>query len=169
MKKNVLIPTLVVLALIGGGWYYFSHKSPEIETPKEQASDTAPETTNTPAAGVMETGEIPADTTSTGTGAAVDVTATVGVKTFTITGSNFSFTPKTLSIKKGDHVKITFVNSNGTHNLKIDAFSVATPMIGSGESATVEFVASKAGSFEYYCSVGNHRAMGMVGTLTVTE
>ena len=33
----------------------------------------------------------------------------------------------------------------------------------------LEFTADKAGSFEYYCSVGEHKAMGMVGTLKVEE
>jgi plastocyanin len=28
-------------------------------------------------------------------------------------------------------------------------------------------VADKNGSYEYYCSVGNHRASGMVGVITV--
>jgi uncharacterized cupredoxin-like copper-binding protein len=31
----------------------------------------------------------------------------------------------------------------------------------------VQFVADKTGTFEFYCSVGNHRQMGMVGTLVV--
>jgi hypothetical protein len=39
--------------------------------------------------------------------------------------------------------------------------------VGAGASDVVEFTADKAGTFEYYCSVGNHRAMGMKGTLTV--
>ena len=34
-------------------------------------------------------------------------------------------------------------------------------------SAEVEFVASIAGTFEYYCSVGEHRAKGMKGNLIV--
>src|SRR3990167_9256749 len=36
-----------------------------------------------------------------------------------------------------------------------------------GQSASVEFTADKAGGFEYYCSVGTHRAMGMVGAFIV--
>ena len=92
---------------------------------------------------------------------------TPSVKTFTVTGSNFSFVPNTLSVNKGDTVKITFKNSGGMHNFKIDEFGVATEQLESGDSTTVQFVADKTGTFQYYCSVATHRAMGMWGTLTV--
>ena len=38
-------------------------------------------------------------------------------------------------------------------------------MVRGNDSVTV--VSDKTGSFEYYCSVGTHRQMGMKGTLTV--
>lgn len=99
-----------------------------------------------------------------------DADVAVGeVKLFTVTGGNFSFSPSTMTVQKGDTVKITFVNGEGFHDFKIDDFDVSTKQIAAGVSETVEFVADKAGSFEYYCSVGSHRAMGMKGTLTVTE
>lgn len=91
------------------------------------------------------------------------------VSTFTVTGSNFAFSPANLSVKKGDTVNITFSNSSGTHDFNIDEFAVATFQLEGGASQTVSFVADKTGSFEYYCSVGSHRSMGMTGTLTVTE
>ena len=97
-----------------------------------------------------------------------EATSSVGsVKELTVTGSNFAFAPKTLTVNKGDTVKITFVNSGGFHDLKIDEFNVATQKINGGAQEVVTFVADKAGTFEYYCSVGTHRQMGMVGTLTV--
>ncbi|MDO8590237.1 MAG: cupredoxin domain-containing protein [bacterium] len=91
----------------------------------------------------------------------------IGVKEFNIEAVPFSFTPTTLVVNKGDTVKITVKNVNGTHDLKIDEFGVATRTLKVGEEQTITFVADKTGSFQYYCSIGNHRAMGMVGTLTV--
>ncbi len=88
-------------------------------------------------------------------------------KAFTVTGSNFSFAPSTMTVKKGDAVAITFKNSDGFHDFRIDEFNVATQKIGAGTEETVRFTADKTGSFEYYCSVGQHRAMGMKGTLIV--
>ncbi|MDQ5952387.1 MAG: plastocyanin, partial [Patescibacteria group bacterium] len=73
------------------------------------------------------------------------------------------------TVQKGDTVRIIFKNEDGFHDLKIDEFNVATKQIQGGAEETVEFVADKAGTFEYYCSVGKHRDMGMKGTITVTE
>ncbi len=89
------------------------------------------------------------------------------IKEFSISAVPFSFTPSTMVVNKGDTMKITVKNVNGTHDLKIDEFGVSTRMLNAGEEQTVTFVADKTGTFEYYCSVGTHRAMGMVGTLTV--
>lgn len=89
------------------------------------------------------------------------------VKEFTVTGQNFSFTPSLITVKKGDKVKITFNNVNGFHDFKIDEFGVAIPQKQSPDTEVLEFTANKTGSFEYYCSVGSHRAMGMKGILKV--
>src|SRR3989344_3583974 len=53
------------------------------------------------------------------------------------------------------------------HNFRLDEFGVATKVLKAGESETITFVADKIGEFEYYCSVGTHRAMGMIGKLIV--
>lgn len=89
------------------------------------------------------------------------------VKEFSINAVPFSFSPSTMTVNKGDTVKITVKNASGVHDLKIDEFNASTRILNAGESQTITFVADKAGTFEYYCSVGNHRALGMVGTLTV--
>ncbi|MCA9371566.1 cupredoxin domain-containing protein [Candidatus Woesebacteria bacterium] len=90
------------------------------------------------------------------------------VKTFEITGQNFSFDPAEITVNKGDTVKIVFKSVEGNHNFVLDEFDNAkTDILGAGESETIEFVADRVGTFEYYCAVGNHRAMGMVGTLIV--
>lgn len=89
------------------------------------------------------------------------------VRELTVSGQNFSFSPAKITVKKGETVRITFKNTGGTHDLKIDEFNVATKKIAAGQSEMIKFVADKAGTFEYYCSVGNHRAQGMKGTLAV--
>lgn len=89
------------------------------------------------------------------------------IKEFIITGQNFSFKPSLITVKKGDRVKITFKNSQGFHDFVIDEFGVATPQAKFPATEVLEFTADKIGSFEYYCSVGTHRAMGMKGILKV--
>ena len=88
-------------------------------------------------------------------------------KEFTVKATNFAFDQKEIKVKKGDTVKINFVNSEGFHDWVVDEFSAKTKQLQSGQSETIEFVADKTGSFEYYCSVGQHRQMGMVGKLIV--
>ncbi len=89
------------------------------------------------------------------------------VKEFTVDGSNFTFNPNTINVNKGDTLKITFKDDDGTHNLVIDGYNVSTSTIHTGDSATVQFVADKTGTFAYYCSVDSHREKGMVGKLIV--
>ena len=72
-----------------------------------------------------------------------------------------------MRVKKGDTVKIHFLSVGGMHDWVLDEFSAKTPRVSEGQSADIEFQATKTGTFEYYCSVGTHRQMGMVGKLIV--
>lgn len=89
------------------------------------------------------------------------------VKEFTVSGKNFSLTPNIINVQKGDKVKITFDNTGGFHDFKIDAYGLATKQGQAPFQETLEFTADKVGRFEYYCSVGSHRSMGMTGNLVV--
>lgn len=71
-------------------------------------------------------------------------------------------------VQQGDTVAVTLCVTGGNHDWVVDEFDVATAVMGAGEDcSTVEFVADQVGEFEYYCSVGNHRAEGMYGALVV--
>jgi len=90
------------------------------------------------------------------------------VKEFAVSGSNFKFSMNEMRVKKSDTVRITFTNTEGVHDWKIDELKVATQILKTaGQSETVEFVATRTGTFEYYCSVGSHRQMGMKGMFIV--
>lgn len=85
----------------------------------------------------------------------------------TVNASNFSFSPSEIKVKQGQPVKIIFNNKDGFHDLVIDEFNVNTGRINGGQSKTIEFTPTKTGNFFYYCSVGDHRAQGMQGTIIV--
>lgn len=89
------------------------------------------------------------------------------VKTFDIEGKPFEFSLKEIRVKEGERVRVNFTNTQGFHDWGIDEFRVRTKQLQAGQSETVEFIASKKGEFEYYCSVGTHRQMGVVGKLIV--
>ncbi len=103
---------------------------------------------------------------------AQDTIETTQTKEFSLLGTNYKFMMNgeeapTLKVKQGDLVKITFKSTGGFHDWVIDEFSAKTDRVTEGEITTVEFVADKKGTFEYYCSVGSHRSLGMVGKLIV--
>ena len=91
---------------------------------------------------------------------------------FKIAGKNFAFlmdgkeNPE-LKVKQGDKVRIEFSSESGFHDWVVDEFNAATLQVQTGATTTVEFIADKKGTFEYYCSVGKHRQNGMVGKLIV--
>jgi len=94
------------------------------------------------------------------------------VKTFTVTGKNYRFTSDgkespDIRVTLGDTVRIEFSNVGGFHDFSVNAFKAATERISDGQSASVEFVADKKGTFDYFCSVGSHRSLGMMGNLIV--
>lgn len=92
---------------------------------------------------------------------------TIEIKTFEISSSNYSYSPAEIRVKEGYWINIIFTNKDGFHDWVLDEFNARTGRINAGETATIEFIADKKGTFEYYCSVGQHRQMGMVGKLIV--
>ena len=84
-----------------------------------------------------------------------------------VSGVPFEFDVKEIKVSEGDTVTINFTTVKGLHDWVVDEFGAATEKVTDGETSSVTFVADKKGTFEYYCSVGNHRAQGMVGTLVV--
>ena len=95
------------------------------------------------------------------------------IKTFVITSSRLRFYMNGIEnpdmrVKEGDRVKIEFTSEEGFHDWRIDEFNAATQKVRPGNETTfVEFIADKKGKFEYYCTVGQHRANGMKGNFIV--
>jgi len=82
------------------------------------------------------------------------------------------FDHETYTFPLNAHINVTLSNANGNqyeHALVIDEFSVHLGPIEQSKAANASFHASKAGSFKFYCDVGNHRTLGMEGTLTITQ
>lgn len=76
------------------------------------------------------------------------------------------FSIKEITVNKGDTVRLNINTTSGTHDFKIDELDVFadTP---TDEVTVVEFVATEAGEFVYYCNQPGHRANGHWGTLIV--
>jgi len=91
------------------------------------------------------------------------------VREMTIDAGSYFYSMDEIRVRKGERVRLTINNVGGTHDLVIDELGVKTNRIETGEKASVEFTAGRAGSFVYYCSVGDHRLRGQWGTLIVEE
>jgi plastocyanin len=152
--KNFLILGLIIIVL-AGGFFFLSNNS------KQNVSGSASSTTDL---------QQPGSSTSNGTvstAPSTTVNADSSIKTFDVEGSNYSFNIKEIKVNKGDKVKINFINRDGFHDWILDEFNAKTKQVKAGETDSVEFTADKTGTFEYYCSVGKHRQMGMVGKFIV--
>ena len=162
--KIILGAVIAIVAIAGIVW--FGNDEGSMSATESPTVSVSPDSTSSPQASVSPTGSPTGSPQGTATKTPTPIIS-VGIKTFNVTGVAFSFTPTEIRVKKGDTVRIVFKNNQGNHDWTIDEFNARTPVIGAGSTATVQFVANKTGSFEYYCSVGNHRQLGMKGTLIV--
>ena len=94
------------------------------------------------------------------------------MRVFEVTGENFVFYVNgeenaDIVVQEGDWVRIEFESIDGFHDWVVDEFDAATDQVWEGESSVVEFRADAVGTYEYYCSVGQHRDQGMYGRLIV--
>lgn len=144
----VLIAVIVIVVLAGFGYMVMNSN-------KSATTEMTAEPTVAPKGGEAMTDE------------AMTGEAMGEVRTIEVEGGSFYYKPNEIRVKKGEKVKIVLNSVSMMHDFVIDELDVRTPIIKSGETATVEFTADQVGTFEYYCSVGQHRAQGMVGTLIV--
>ncbi|MDA2936398.1 cupredoxin domain-containing protein [Patescibacteria group bacterium AH-259-L05] len=89
------------------------------------------------------------------------------VKEFDITARRFMFEPNTITVNKGDTVKLNITSTDVTHGFAISEFGV-NAILPRGGIKTVEFVASESGSYTMFCSVAcGSGHFDMKGTLVV--
>ena len=155
-----IVVVIIIILLVAGGVYAYNRKSSNNKN-QEQAEIQDVDNDGDESAGMTPTTSQPSPVVGTST------TDSAGVKVFTLNASNFSFSPNEIKVKKGDKVKIVMNNTGGFHDWVVDEFNARTERVTGPATASVEFTADKAGTFEFYCSVGQHRQMGMKGNLVV--
>ena len=86
------------------------------------------------------------------------------VKNVEVTASQFQFDPATITVAEGDRVRLRLHSLDRPHAFAIKAFRVKALIPRTGETITVEFVADRAGSFDFtcaeYCGTGHARMKG---------
>jgi plastocyanin len=87
------------------------------------------------------------------------------IQTVDMKSGNFFFEPANITAEAGQKIEVTFTENTGFHTFVIDEIDL-NAQIEEGE--TITFTApEEPGSYAFYCDVGNHRAAGMEGVLTV--
>lgn len=75
------------------------------------------------------------------------------MKEFTVEMKQFSFSPSTIAVKKGDKVRLTLTSKDVSHGFMIRELDVSSGPVAKGQTKTIEFTADKVGTFEFRCSV----------------
>jgi plastocyanin len=90
------------------------------------------------------------------------------VNEFSVEGTEFSFSPSTITVNKGDTVRIVFKNTGEVlHDFSIESLGLKTDLVGPGNSETIEFIPSSSGTFKFICTVPGHMEAGMEGEIIV--
>jgi len=151
MQSKIIGITIVVLVIIIGG-YFLLRGSYQTST---FLPISAPTSTPKTAGGTIQT----SPTTQAPASGATEVN---------VVGTEFSFSPASISVKAGKKVKITFKNNGrAPHNLTLEGLGIGTKTIGGGQIDVIEFTAPSSGTYAFFCSVPGHRAAGMEGSLKV--
>ena len=142
MRKATFIITGIFLALVVGAFLFMSR--PQNKSQVEVSPSPTPVATNE---GIL---------------------AEEGVREIEVIATEYTFSPNTLSLTKGQKVILTFKNMGRMpHDFVVDELGIRTKTIQGGQSDTIEFTPNEAGIFGFYCSVSNHRLLGMEGSLEV--
>ncbi len=113
------------------------------------------------------------------------------VQEITVTAKDYRYIPDKITVKAGQKVRITFINSDAVEH---DVSAAAAVQVGqqqggshhaghadasvgsvaplhlhtdSNTTATIEFTPQNKGTYELFCSVTGHKEQGMVGTIVV--
>lgn len=151
---------LLVVVVVGGVIYFVNSKisgtnvNPPAEMIKNEQSSATSMTSETSST-VSSPPGVPPETTD------------ADVKVIDVEAGSFYYKPNIIEVTQGQKVRIVMKSVSMMHDFNIDELGVKMPITKSGDMGTVEFTADKVGTFEYYCSVGQHRANGQVGKITV--
>jgi heme/copper-type cytochrome/quinol oxidase subunit 2 len=128
--------SLIILAAIGFYAYSSTRPTPELETAvtlTPQPESTSPQT-------------------------ATESDLTQEVMVIDVEAGSFYYTPDTITVKKGQPVKIVMTSVDMMHDFVIDELNVKLPIVRNGDTGEIEFTPDTVGEFEYFCSVADHRA-----------
>jgi|SRR5580693_4599245 cytochrome c oxidase subunit 2 len=95
--------------------------------------------------------------------------AAEGVHEIPMTAKKYEYSPSSIHVKKGEHVRLLIKALDHDHGFKLPAFDIQQEL-KEGETTAIEFTADKAGTFRFACShVCGFGHRGMKAELVVEE
>ncbi len=169
MSKSSLLIVVLVIAITGVLGFLGYTLS------REDTKDEETETTSDAASGTSLAGDPDSENFNDTPDTPINPTPvdedSLEVADFAINMGSYYFLPDELQGRPGQTLKIKLTSQDGHHNFVIDELDVDSGLLNSNEEAIIEVTipaTAKVGdTFEFYCSVMNHRALGQKGTLTV--
>src|SRR3989338_3553658 len=123
-NTNTVIWGVIIVIIFGiGAWLFFA-RAPSTN------NNSTPGNTN-----IIIPGGTSSDTGSSNSGSS-------SIREIDVSGTSFSFSPSTISVRRGETVTIRFKNENGFHDFSIEGYNVRTPQIQAGQTAVVTFTAN---------------------------
>jgi cytochrome c oxidase subunit II len=148
MKTPIILIVIFIIFLAGVGFIMMqkpsSQSSPLRQGSEGQATDHRQTSNSVP---VQPTGE---------------------VKVFVMTAKQFEYSPSVIKVNQGDRVQIKLTTTDVAHGFAIAEYNVNSKVEPNKETI-IDFVASKKGTFSFYCNIPcgeGHR--DMKGTLIVS-
>jgi plastocyanin len=163
-NNTTIIAVVIVIALVAIVGIVFAYKASKN---KMASSEEKMENAQMEKQEAMSPSAMPSTAPSANEAMTASPSSMSNEMTIDVEGGAFYFKPNTITVKKGQKVKINFTSKDMVHNFVVDELAVKSPTVKGGTNATFEFTPDKTGTFEYYCSIGQHRAKGMVGKITV--
>lgn len=159
--KILLITLLIILmAIVGVGLLILNTGEPTAGSGQNAASATATKPNNAE--------NEPAKTATQTSKTAKTPPATAALlKEFQMTARQWEFEPSTITVNRGDRVRLKITSEDVAHGLAIPQFKVNS-RLEPGQETVVEFTADQNGTFTFFCSIfcgAGHS--GMRGTLVV--
>ena len=180
---TLMVLALVVILLFGctqSSGYSQGNGAPKVDAANPSPSGKEPGSTAPPTRNAQggATTPPPATTPPSGSGSGDTTTPPAGggtapppaqgqVKEFSVEAKQWEFIPGTITVNKGDTVKLKLKSTDVVHGFLLPDFGI-NKRLDPGQEVEVSFTADKTGSFTFYCNVPcgpGHR--DMKGTFVV--
>jgi len=94
---------------------------------------------------------------------------TPATKNVTLIAEDIVWSTDLIEAQLGQEIQLTIRNDGVLdHNFEFAELAINV-LLTPGESQTLSFVLSEAGTFDYICSIPGHEEAGMAGVITISE